>query len=146
MPSLEKALVLAAKAHEGQKQRNGEPYILHPLRLMMKMDNINDQIAAVLHDVVEDSDWTLEMLKGEGFSEDIVHIVDLLTHRDEDSYAFYIDRLKSNPTARRIKIADLNDNMKIQRLKKVGEKDFQRLEKYHKYWKILLQEENEKVS
>lgn len=142
MSSIEKALALAAKAHEGQKQRNGEPYILHPLRIMMQMESSEEKIAAILHDVVEDSDWTLERLKNEGFSEEVVQIVDLLTHRDEDSYEHYIERLKPHPKARHIKIADLNDNMRIQRLKKVGEKDFQRLEKYHTYWKVLIQEEN----
>ncbi|MCB0283301.1 MAG: HD domain-containing protein [Calditrichae bacterium] len=145
MSSIEKALIIAANAHTGQIQRNGEPYILHPLRIMLQMETIPEKIAAILHDVIEDSDITLEMLQKEGFSDDVLKTVDLLTHYEKDSYEEYIERLKSFPMARHIKIADLNDNMKIQRLKKVGEKDFQRLEKYHKHWKILIQEENEKA-
>ena len=145
MSSIEKALIIAANAHTGQIQRNGEPYSLHPLRIMLQMETIPEKIAAILHDVIEDSDITLEMLQKEGFSDDVLKTVDLLTHYEKDSYEEYIERLKSFPMARHIKIADLNDNMKIQRLKKVGEKDFQRLEKYHKHWKILIQEENEKA-
>ena len=145
MSSIEKALIIAANAHTGQIQRNGEPYSLHPLQIMLQMETIPEKIAAILHDVIEDSDITLEMLQKEGFSDDVLKTVDLLTHYEKDSYEEYIERLKSFPMARHIKIADLNDNMKIQRLKKVGEKDFQRLEKYHKHWKILIQEENEKA-
>jgi len=142
MSTLEKALIIAAQAHSGQKQRNGDPYILHPLRIMHQLNTESEKIAAVLHDVIEDSDLTLSDLQNEGFSEDIIHIVDLLTHYEKDSYTEYIDRLKDHPVARKIKLIDLQDNMDIQRLNSINEKDFKRLERYHKHWLKLLAETN----
>ena len=144
MATLELALQIAAKAHAGQKQRNGEPYILHPLRVMTRVPSLTEKMAAVLHDVVEDSPWTIQMLRMEGFSEEVLELVDLLTHYEKDSYDDYVEKLKNNPRARRIKIADLEDNMNIRRLERqLTEKDLNRLNKYHTYWRLLTEvEEN----
>ncbi len=138
MDDLELALQIALQAHAGQKQKNGEPYILHPLRVMMQMDTIPGKIAAILHDVIEDSDWTLEQLAEKGISPEVLEVVDLLTHYERDSYEAYIERLKKNPLARKIKLADLSDNMNIRRLSSLREKDLKRLERYHKHWKELI--------
>jgi len=142
MPTLEEAIILAVKAHAGQKQKNGEPYILHPLRVMMAVKDLNEKMAAVLHDVIEDSTVSLNNLLEKGFKQDVVEIVRLLTHEDSMSYEQYIERLRSNPSARRIKMADLQDNMNVLRLPHLRQKDLARLEHYHKYWLLLSGDEN----
>ncbi len=144
MTGLEDAIILATKSHRGQRQRNGEPYILHPLRVMMAVSDDNEKIAAILHDVVEDSDIALEDLLQAGYTPDVIELVRLLTHENGKSYEAYIQRLRPNPSARRIKIADLQDNMNVRRLPQMRQKDLDRLERYHKYWLLLrADEENE---
>lgn len=137
MSTVTKAIEIAARAHAEQTDKVGAPYILHPLRLMMQFDTEIEQIAAVLHDVVEDSSYRLADLQTEGFSAEVLEIVDLLTHRDEDSYERYIERIHTNPIARRVKLADLADNMDIKRLDQLTPKALARLERYHKAWLFL---------
>ncbi|MBF0133278.1 MAG: GTP pyrophosphokinase [Magnetococcales bacterium] len=138
MSTLEKALALAAHHHAGQVDRAGNPYILHPLRLMMQLDEVSSQIIALLHDVVEDTPVTLDDLRQEGFSEEIITALDLLTHRPEDSYETYILRLKPNTIARRIKLLDLIDNMDVRRLDHTpGARDWERMMRYQNAWAIL---------
>jgi (p)ppGpp synthase/HD superfamily hydrolase len=138
MNRLEEAIEVAVKAHKGQKDRYGQPYILHPLRVMMKLNTEEEKIAGVLHDVVEDSDITLEDLKKKGFTENVLNAVDCMTKRDGEAYEDYIERAKSNPISLKVKIADLEDNMDIRRIKKITEKDIERLNKYRKYWEELV--------
>lgn len=140
MATLEKAIQIAAQAHEGQKDKSGAPYILHPLRMMMRMESEAAMIAAVLHDVVEDSDWTLEQLRGEGFSEEVLQAVDYLTSRDSESYDEFIARVETSAIARQVKIADLEDNMNVKRIGEMSPKDLARIEKYHRAWRALIQE------
>jgi (p)ppGpp synthase/HD superfamily hydrolase len=135
--NLEKAIALAAKAHEGQRDKAGMPYILHPLRLMLKMDSETEMIAAALHDVIEDSETTAGDLADMGFSDEVLKAVDCLTRRENESYDDFIERAKANPISRKVKIADLEDNMDIKRLDSLTEKDAQRLEKYHRIWRKL---------
>ena len=135
--TLEDAISIAAEAHRGQRDKAGAPYLLHPLRLMLRMDSEAAMMAAVLHDVVEDSDWTLERLRERGFSEEVVEAVACLTHRDGESYEDFVERLKTNPLARRVKLADLEDNMNVLRIGQLGPKDLQRIEKYHRAWCVL---------
>ncbi|MBF0415244.1 MAG: HD domain-containing protein [Magnetococcales bacterium] len=138
MSTLEKALALAAQHHAGQVDRAGHPYILHPLRLMMQLTDPDQQIIALLHDVVEDTPVTLEDLGREGFSQTIISVLDLLTHRPELSYEAYILRLKPNPMARQIKLLDLIDNMDVRRLNHVpGERDWERIKRYQNAWATL---------
>jgi (p)ppGpp synthase/HD superfamily hydrolase len=85
MTTLEDAISIAAQAHKGQKDKAGAPYLLHPLRMMLRMNSEAPMIAAVLHDVVEDSDWTLEQLREKGFSDEVLDAVECLTHRDGES-------------------------------------------------------------
>ncbi len=127
---IEKALGIALEAHRGQTDKYGQPYVLHPLRLMHQFRDPELQTIAVLHDVVEDSDWTLDQLKTEGFSERIVQAVDALTRRDEESYTSLIERAAENPLAKQVKLADLEDNMDIRRMKTVGDADRERLNRY----------------
>ena len=138
MNQLEKAIYVALRVHEGQTDRYGRPYILHPLHVMTQMDTETEMAAAVLHDVVEDSDVTPDDLRAEGFTADVVEVVRLLTHDKEKlSYEAYVRRLKPHPIARKIKLADLAHNMDIRRMDKVQEKDRERLEKYRNAWEIL---------
>lgn len=134
MSTLEKAIAIAAQAHQGQKDKVGAPYILHPLRMMLKMDDEKEMIAAILHDVVEDTDWTLRDLAKEGFSEEVLEAVDRLTRRAEESYEEFIERIKPNPIARNVKLADLEDNMDIRRFGNMRDRDVERLKKYQAAW------------
>jgi (p)ppGpp synthase/HD superfamily hydrolase len=140
MATLEKAILIAAQAHEGQKDKSGAHYILHPLRMMMRMETEAAMIAAVLHDVVEDSEWTLDQLRGEGFSEEVLQAVDCLTHRDGESYDDFIARVRTNAIAWRVKVADLEDNMNVKRIGQITPKDLARIEKYHRAWIALTKE------
>jgi len=140
MATLEKAILIAAQAHLGQRDKAGAPYILHPLRMMMRMESEAAMIAAVLHDVVEDSDRTLEQLRGEGFSEEILQAVDCLTSRDGETYDEFIARVQTSAIARQVKIADLEDNMNVKRIGEITSKDLARIEKYHRAWRALTEE------
>ncbi|MBF0162358.1 MAG: GTP pyrophosphokinase [Magnetococcales bacterium] len=138
MATLERALYLAVTAHLGQVDKAGAPYILHPLRLMLRAGSPEARMVALLHDTVEDTSLTLEDLRQEGFAEPILTAVERLTHRPEESYESYIQRLSSDPLAVQVKLLDLEDNMDRSRLGPTpGERDEQRLAKYKKYWGIL---------
>ena len=134
---LERAITIATEAHCKQLDKAGAPYILHPLRVMSRFNSEAERIVAVLHDVVEDTDWTLERLSQEGFSAEVVQAVDCVTRREGESYDDFVKRSAANPLARRVKIADLEDNMDIRRLEAVIPKDAERLNKYLQAWKYL---------
>jgi (p)ppGpp synthase/HD superfamily hydrolase len=140
MATLERAILIAAQAHLGQRDKGGAPYILHPLRMMMRMESEAAMIAAALHDVVEDSAWTLEQLRDEGFSEEVLQAVDCLTRRDGETYDEFVARAGANAIARPVKIADLEDNMNVKRLGEMTPKDLARIEEYHRAWRALTQE------
>ena len=129
---LEQAIQLAVQVHHGQRDKAGEPYILHPLRVMQRMETDWERIVAILHDVVEDTPITLADLRRAGFSHGVLVAVDCLTKREGESYAQFIQRAKANPIARRVKIADLEDNMDLRRLPHVSSRDRKRLEKYRR--------------
>ena len=137
--TLDRAIAIAAEAHTDQKDKTGISYILHPIRLMIQMDSEEAMIAAVLHDVVEDSVWTLDDLRREGFSDEVLNAVDCLTHREGEGedYWDYIKRAGSDPIALKVKLADLFDNLNPNRLDKVTEEDEKRFERYRKAQKML---------
>ena len=145
MSSLERAIALAATAHEGQTDKAGQPYVLHLLRVMMaqttgdmtKRASRPAMIAAVLHDIVEDTGYTFEDLREEGFSREVVTAVEHLTRQDGESYTEFAERAASHPVARVVKLADLEDNMDITRLPEVSDRDRKRLAKYHQAWSRL---------
>jgi len=134
MADLQRAIEIAVSAHKSQCQRNGLPYVLHPLTLMLSMESVSAKIVAVLHDVVEDSDWTLEQLRQEGFAPEILEAIDCLTHREGETYEAYLDRLCHNALARQVKRSDLQDNMDIKRLPHLYDRDLERLHRYHQAW------------
>ena len=135
--TVEDAVSIAARAHRGQKDKAGATYLLHPLRMMLRMDTEAAMMAAVLHDVVEDTEWTFERLREAGFSEEVLEAIDCLTHREGESYQEFVERVRTNPIARQVKIADLEDNMNVRRINQIGPKELERLEKYHRAWRVL---------
>ena len=132
---LEKAIAIALQAHCGQRDKAGAPYVLHPLRMMCRMTDDEARMAAVLHDVVEDGPrWTFDRLRAEGIPERVVEAVGYLTKRPEEEgdYDAFIRRAAGNPIARRVKLADLADNMELSRIAEPGERGFVRVEKYRR--------------
>ncbi len=135
-----KALKLAIEAHDGQEDRNGQPYIGHVMRVCYAGHTLAEKIVGALHDVVEDTHWTIEDLKSEGFSPEIIDGVIAITHDDEnESYEDYLLRILRNPVALRVKLNDLTDNMDIRRLDRLSELDFVRMLKYHRAYKLLTE-------
>lgn len=137
MPKLEDAISLAVEAHRGQHDKAGQPYILHPLRVMMRLETEVERTVAILHDVVEDTPYTLARLRELGYSEEILSALDALTRRPSESYEEFIERLRPQALARRVKLADLEDNMDIRRLRAVGPKEAERLSRYTAAWHRL---------
>ncbi len=141
MPTLEDAISLAVGAHRGRKDKAGVAYILHPLRVMLRMRTKDQRIVAVLHDVIEDTNYTPEDLRKAGYSQKILRSLDYLTKRDGEEYEEFIMRVKHNPLARKVKIADLKDNLDLKRIKKPKQRDLIRMEKYRRALKELLKTE-----
>lgn len=137
--SLTRALSIAVWAHDGQLDKAGAPYILHPLRVMQKFDDPILREIAVLHDVVEDCPyWNIERLFSQRFDPVVVNAIDALSRRAQESYDDYIARVAKNPLAKKVKIEDLKDNLHIGRLQMLERSDRLRLEiKYLKALKIL---------
>ena len=108
---LDKAIKIAVDSHSGQTSNNGEPYILHPLRMMFQLDTSEEKIVAVLHDTIEKTDVDLNYLKDTGFSEQILFAVDSLSRRPDEDYDYYIQRVSKNKLATKVKVIDLHDNI-----------------------------------
>ena len=134
---IEKAIIIAVSAHQGQVDKGGNPYILHPLAVMLSLEDEIERICAVLHDVIEDTDITLEYLKNEGFSNEVLTALDALSRRKDESYDEFIDRIINNKIACHVKLADLKHNMDLSRIKQPSQKDYDRIKKYQKAVKAL---------
>ena len=132
MSTVERAIAIAAEAHAGQHDKGGFPYIFHPLRVMLAMATDDERIVAVLHDVVEDTRWTLEMLRNEGFSEPVLRAIDSVTKRAGESYEDFVVRAGRDQIGRRVKLGDLRDNSNLARIASPTEKDHARLERYRR--------------
>lgn len=137
---LERAIKLAEKYHEGQFDKGGHPYVEHPLRVMDGVESTDEKVVAVLHDVLEDCDVSREQLIKEGIPDYLVNKLEILCKGKNEKYFDYIDRIK-DPLTLKVKLSDLKDNMNLDRLKEVTEKDLKRLEKYKKAKKILEEKE-----
>jgi (p)ppGpp synthase/HD superfamily hydrolase len=138
-PTLNKAFSIAEKAHKGKTDKGGQPYILHCIRVMDEVESLTEKIVAILHDVVEDTQVSIDDLAKSGFPEKVLEALKLLTKDGSKEYDVYIDDIRLNPIARKVKLADLRDNMDVKRLKHPLEKsDLERLEKYIKAYKKLL--------
>jgi guanosine-3',5'-bis(diphosphate) 3'-pyrophosphohydrolase len=138
MATLERAIVLAAAAHTGQVDKAGQAYILHPLRVMLRVTQEHERMAAVLHDIVEDTAVTLEQLVAEGFPPAVIAAVDALTKRPGESRTQAAQRAAAHPIARQVKLADNAENMDLTRIENPTERDFARVEEYKLVREILL--------
>lgn len=137
---LNRAIEIAISAHEGQLDtHNGRPYIEHPFRVMSAGQTLQEKIVGILHDVVEDSPWTLDQLREEGFREEIIDAVDAMSRRDNESYDAYLLRVQVNAIATRVKLNDLTDNMDIRRWDEIPYHELLRLQKYLKAYKQLTE-------
>src|SRR5687768_5246030 len=137
MSALERAVALAVKAHAGQVDKAGAPYILHPLRVMLRFATDEERIVAVLHDIVEDCNLSLDDLRKQGFSPEIIAALDCLTRRPEEPYDIFISRAAQNSSARRVKLADLEDNSDLSRLSSPTGEDHARVQKYDRASRVL---------
>ena len=138
MSTLERAIEIATEAHRGQFYKAGNDYIGHPLRVMAAGKTTEEKIVGVLHDVVEDTDWTFERLAAEGFSAEVIEALRCVTKLSENEpYDRFISRVKENPLAVAVKLNDLTDNMDIRRLPYISDKDVKRLKKYLRAYKQL---------
>ena len=141
MSTLPRAIEIATEAHKGQFDKAGNKYIGHPLRVMEMGRTEEEKIVGVLHDLVEDTDWTFEMLEAEGFAPEIIAALKCVTKLSEnENYDAFIERVRKNPLATAVKINDLTDNMDIRRLPYLSDKDIKRLKKYLKAYKKLIGE------
>ena len=130
--TLERAIAIAATAHAGQVDKGGAPYILHPLKVMLRMSNLEERIVAVLHDVVEDCGISLEDLRKEGFSEEVLSAIESVTKVPGESYEDFVERAAQNPIGRVVKLADLEENIDLSRIASPSWEDLERIEKYRR--------------
>lgn len=135
--NLDRALAIAVGAHAGQKDPVGQPYILHPLRVMHAVATDDERVVAVLHDVVEDSAVTLEDLRRAGFAATVIEAVDALTRRHGETYEAYVGRTAAIALARRVKVADLDDNMALRRVWGLERRDAERMARYRRAYRTL---------
>lgn len=138
------AMILAFTAHEKQVDKSGIPYIYHPIYVAERMEDEETTIVALLHDVIEDTNITLSDLKKIGFDFNVIEALTLLTHKNEISYYDYVKNISRNKIATKVKMADLEHNMKLERLNKITDKDLERVKKYkecYSYLKNVLDED-----
>jgi (p)ppGpp synthase/HD superfamily hydrolase len=140
MKLIETSLTIALRAYAGKVDKAGREYILHPLRVMAKMKTDEEMSAALLHDVLEDSEITAEQLLAEGIPTQVVEAVQYLSKHENEDYQDFVARLKKNELAAKVKLADIEDNIDVLRLNSLGENDLARIKKYHSAWRFLMEE------
>lgn len=136
---LRKAIEIAVVAHAGQKDKGGEPYVGHLFRVMSAGRTVEEKIVGVLHDLLEDTEWTPEALIEEQFPENLVNAIHCLSKKEGEYYGIYLQRVKSNKLSLAVKMNDLVDNMDIRRLKEIRPDDAVRLNKYLETYRMLSQ-------
>jgi len=139
MRTLEEAISLAAAAHSGQTDRGGAPYILHLLRVMMQQETLEARIVGVLHDLVEDTEYTFYALRNRGYSQQVIVALQAVTRRDGEPYEAFARRAGQHPIGRQVKRADLEDNLNAQRLPAMNQADAERMRKYHAARALLVE-------
>lgn len=140
MTLIETSLRIALRAYAGKTDKAGREYILHPLRVMAKMKTDWERSAALLHDVIEDSEITAGQLLAEGIPAEVVEAVEALTRKEGEPYLDFVRRAKQNPLAARVKQADIEDNIDVLRLNALNEEDLRRVRRYHEAWRFLQEE------
>lgn len=125
-----RALALCFEAHKDQKDKSGLPYVFHPFHLAEQMEDEETTVVALLHDVIEDTEYTIEDLQKAGFSQNVISAIALMTHDPQVPYMEYVRAIKSNPIARAVKLADLRHNSDMTRLDIITQRDEERAKKY----------------
>ena len=138
MPTIERAIEIAATAHAGQRDKAGQPYIFHPLRVMLRVDGAHEQMAAVVHDVVEDTSVTLDNLAQEGFPSEVLRAIAALTKLPGETRLEAAARAAADPVARKVKLADNAENMDLSRIPNPTDKDYARCREYEEVRALLL--------
>ena len=138
MPTIEHAIEIAANAHAGQRDKAGQPYIFHPLRVMFRVNGEHEQMAAVLHDVVEDTAITIDDLAREGFPSEVLRAIAALTKLPGETRLEAAARAAADPIARKVKLADNAENMDLSRIPNPTEKDYARCREYEEVRALLL--------
>ena len=136
-PLTKKALKLCFEAHKAQTDKTGLPYVFHPFHLAEQMTDEYTTVTALLHDVVEDTDYTLNDLQEMGYPDEVIQALSLLTHDDGSEYMDYVKRLKNNPIARAVKLADLKHNSDLSRYDTIDNQAIKRTAKYQQAIEIL---------
>ena len=131
------ALKLCFEAHKDQIDKSGMPYVFHPFHLAEQMADENTTIVALLHDVIEDTEYTLDDLRKFGFAEDVLSAISLMTHADDVPYMEYVVKIKTNPIAKAVKLADLKHNSDMSRLDRITQIDEERAKKYKQAIELL---------
>ena len=131
------ALKLCFEAHKDQIDKSGMPYVFHPFHLAEQMADENTTIVALLHDVIEDTEYTLDDLRNFGFAEDVLSAISLMTHADDVPYMEYVEKIKTNPIAKAVKLADLKHNSDMSRLDRITQIDEERAKKYKQAIELL---------
>lgn len=131
------AMKVCFDAHKEQTDKAGIPYVFHPIHLAEQMDDEDTTAVALLHDVIEDSPWTIDELGKMGFNDTVLKAIEWLTHDESIPYMEYVKKIKENPVARAVKLADLRHNSDLSRLNLVDEKSLARVEKYKKAIQLL---------
>ncbi len=140
---LSSAIDLAMEIHKEQYDRSNQPYIGHVIRVMNAGQTLQEKIVGALHDVVEDSDLTIDDLRLKGFDNNIVEAVDAITYYDDvETYYEYIERVIKNPIAVKVKLNDLSDNMDLRRLNEIDDESIVRVRKYFKAYKRIINSYN----
>ena len=135
---IDKLIEFASKKHEGQVDKGGNPYIVHPINVMLSLKTMDEKIVGLFHDILEDTDTTIEELKELGLTDEQILAIDILTRKKDQSYNEYIDEVASDPLTINVKIADLLDNMDLSRIEYPTEEDYKRLQKYIKTFGKLV--------
>ena len=135
----EAAKALAARVHEGQTDKAGQPYITHPMRVAGRLDTPEAQVVGWLHDTVEDTALTLGEIEAQ-FGPETAAAVDAISRRDGEAWSDYLDRVQANPIARQVKISDLIDNSNLGRIPVITMKDVKRQVKYNRALQKLMAE------
>ena len=138
MPTIERAIEIAANAHAGQRDKAGQPYIFHPLRVMFRVNGEHEQMAAVLHEVVEDTAITIDDLAREGFPSEVLRAIAALTKLPGETRLEAAARAAADPIARKVKLADNAENMDLSRIPNPTEKDYARCREYEEVRALLL--------
>ena len=145
MATLENAITLAVHQHAGQVDKGGQPYILHPLRVMLQLQQTDQQIVAVLHDILEDTHTTTQDLQNLGFQTHIIQAIQALTKLPHETRVQAAMRTAQNPLACAVKIADVQDNMNLTRIPNPTARDLSRLEEYRQVLDILQKAQQERM-